>query len=890
MKRFLRSIAVVLLGAALAAGGLAGWLLRTQAGRARLASGVTQRLESATGYGVQIRGLAGALPGRGRVAEVRVSDSRDAWLVVSNLSWQVTLLEGRRFAPSLHRLSAESVDWLRRPVVPRAARAGGGRGFVPLVVEAARVGEFRAHHAAAGVDLAVALEGAGSLTATGYAAKAVARAEGLTLHATLQGSGVVWQAAAEGRATNAPLLRAWAGGAVQAAGEVTLRARSDPAGLQVHATLAAGSVTTRWLNAGAVLGRVEAVRGTDGWRGTGAVELVEGSRSNLMIRRVRAEAGGSFTQFVVRVPEADLHVGGQRVALAEPLVLRGSPSAVSWSAPAVSVRDGILRAHGMWTPREVQAFAQLENGPLEGWLPARARLGGGYVSGALVVGGHPCDPWWTVTLNATGLHPRADQHLALAPADLTLLAVSTNRRLGVQADLRGWTDEPVQVRADLPLVAAGWWPRVDHDQPGSASLVGAFQLERLQTIADLRGATVKGELRGELAAGGTLASPDVHGRVTWRAGALDLPETATVLRDITVVLEGDRERLVVREATATDGAGGRIAGEGYLLFRPDQGFPLATALTLQRAELWRPGGSRVRLEGRLAVTGNVHDLVVTGLVRAVDVEYRLARRAPRIDSLAVEGLEAPASAPSRAPSQWRSHVRFDLRLTGREMMVAGRGLESQWRMDLQVSGLAAAPRVAGSVGVERGYFLFMGRRFALEQGGLTLDGRWPPEPVLGLQASSRAGDMTARMLVGGPISAPRLELESDPSYPVDEIVSRLLFGKSTDTISALQAVKLAHGLNVLRGKGGTLELLDRGQSLLRVDQLELQQDEESAELSSISVGKYIGRSVYVQGQKGLGGAEDVLSVEVELTPSLILQSETSPNIREGIGLQWRRDY
>ena len=118
----------------------------------------------------------------------------------------------------------------------------------------------------------------------------------------------------------------------------------------------------------------------------------------------------------------------------------------------------------------------------------------------------------------------------------------------------------------------------------------------------------------------------------------------------------------------------------------------------------------------------------------------------------------------------------------------------------------------------------------------------------------------------------------------------MLFGKSADSISAFQAVSLAHGLNVLRGRGSSLDVLDRSQSLLRVDQLELRQDAEQGTVSSVSVGKYIGRRVFVQGETALDGSSDIIAVEVDIAPSLTLQTEASPGIREGIGLKWRKDY
>lgn len=886
----MKTTAKIALAFLLAASALAWWLLRTEAGRNRLAGEVARRAADATGYGVAIRGLGGAPPGSGRVAEVRLSDAKGVWLVASNVEWRATLFRGRRWSPQVHRVSAGSLDLLRVPESTNTAPGRGGRS-VAWSIDDVAVDRFRSHPGVSTLMVEAEIRGSVARTASALVARARAEADGLVVTAMLNRASSDWRLQAHAAFTNAPLLTNWLGVHAEGRGELEVEFAGNRNVLRLRGRGDAGEIRTPWMDARELALTGDALRDAAGWHATAVLDLAGGARTNVAIHRLHAMAEGGVGRWLVNIQQAEAEVLGERMALAQPSIVELAPASVTWRVPEVDVRGGRLRAEGAWSDGVLDGIAALEGVSLDHGATTRLPLAGGVASAELTFGGALQDPWWMLDARATGLHVSAVQDLEIEPATLALRAVATNRRVRVQASLEGWTDVPLALKAEAPLVATGLLPRLAYDLPGRGELAGEFRLERLREITDLRGATATGTVRGEIAWDGPLAQPDVRGQVALHGGALELAESATVLRDIDLVLEGDRERLVIREATATDGAGGRLSLEGHLLFRPDLGFPLETVLTLKRAELWRPGGSRVRLDGRVSVTGSVQDIVVTGMVRAVDTEFRLARQPARVATLAVEGLDVPSRAASRrAPSRWRERVRLDLRLAGREVVVAGRGLESQWRADVQMRGTAAAPRLSGGIAVERGYFLFMGRRFALDQGGLTLDGRWPPDPELSLQASSRTADLTARLSANGPLRAPRLELTSDPPYPVDEIVSRLLFGKSADAITALQAVRLAHGLNVLRGKGSTMDVLDRGQSLLRVDQIELQQNEQSSELSSISVGKYIGRSVYVQGQKGLGAAEDVLSVEVELTPSLILQSETSPNIREGVSLQWRRDY
>lgn len=595
----------------------------------------------------------------------------------------------------------------------------------------------------------------------------------------------------------------------------------------------------------------------------------------------------------VKVEKAAARQGVTPLRLEQPLQVVLAGGSLAWSTARVAIAEGEVVATGR-LGSEVELHAEWRGIPMGvAWRGMPAGWSGS-LAGRLEVSGSAAAPSADLRLQAREVRVREPAAgVELSPAEVTVDLRVGGGRANLEAAWFGWSEEPLRAQAEGPLAWSlrPWRLQVPRREPGRGHIEGRLDLARLERVLDLRGSRVRGRLEGALDLAGTLDEPVIQGRLAVRDGQVDIPETGTSLRDLTLVLEGDREQLRIREGSARAGSAGRLGVEGAVRFDPAHHFPLAATVTLQRAEIWQRGGSRAVVDGLLALTGSVRALVLAGEVNVPTMQVKLGRRRPAVPVLPVQGLATEVSAAGPTAPAWGKRVmlRVAVRIP-RQAEISGRGLEANWWADLVAGGTLAEPVVTGNVQARRGYFLFMGRRFDVENAWIGLDGRRPPQPTLNLVATSRAADMTARLQVTGSVREPVLELTSDPAYPTDEVLSRLLFGKSADSISAFQAVRLAHGLNVLRGKGTSLDVLDRGQSLLRVDQLDLRQDSEQGMVSSVSVGKYIGPRVFVQGQTALDGSGDVIAVEVDLAPSLTLQTEASPGIREGIGLKWRRDY
>jgi translocation and assembly module TamB len=219
----------------------------------------------------------------------------------------------------------------------------------------------------------------------------------------------------------------------------------------------------------------------------------------------------------------------------------------------------------------------------------------------------------------------------------------------------------------------------------------------------------------------------------------------------------------------------------------------------------------------------------------------------------------------------------------------GRGLDSEWKGELRVSGGADEPAITGKLSLVRGRVNFLGKRFTLKRGSIVFDGLAPRSAKLDVLAEASAKDMTAWLQLSGTVAAPKVDLSSEPSLPSDEILSRLLFGRSITNITPVQAIRLAQAVNVM-ARGDGFDFLERTRRLLGIDQLEVKQAGDDPREATLSAGKYVTEKVYLEVERGIGAQSGKATVELELTPNISVETEVGANSEGGVGLNWKWDY
>ncbi|MBW1675193.1 MAG: translocation/assembly module TamB domain-containing protein [Deltaproteobacteria bacterium] len=582
------------------------------------------------------------------------------------------------------------------------------------------------------------------------------------------------------------------------------------------------------------------------------------------------------------------------VALARPVTVRHTSKGYGLDELALNFGSGHLEASGSFADEHLNVAVDFERLPLAVLRLASAPDLAGSVAGHVVATGKPDQPEGRVELDFTGVRLRDSN---FPQATLAAEAKLQEGRLHAKLALKGLGEKPMEARLDLP-VALSLVPFGFSLPPKGllkGRLVGEANLAWAGPLLALDDQSLDGCLELMCLLKGTVGTPEMTGRAHLEKGVYENARTGMILRDLDVRLVTKGSRLIVERAQGTDGENGIVSLQGWVDLSLDEHFPFQLDFILEEATLLRLDEATATAEGRLTLSGSLREALIAGKLDIGPAELRIPDRLPpemteleviEIDRGMQEKHKQPPPQPGLAP---RLLLDVALESPGR-VFLRGRGLDSELAGDVRITGSAHEPVITGRLSVVRGYFNFLGERFSLEKGVLSFDGSVPAAPYLDVTAEARAGDITALVQLSGPASAPEVSLTSNPALPSDEILARLLFGRSVDEITPIQAVRLAYAASILAGSGSGWDLMGCVRDLLGVDQLEIKQSEEESGEVSIGVGKYLGERVYLEVEQGLGPGGAKGTVEVEITPNITVETEVGGESDAGIGIRWKRDY
>jgi translocation and assembly module TamB len=611
-----------------------------------------------------------------------------------------------------------------------------------------------------------------------------------------------------------------------------------------------------------------------------------------------AQATGFFSlpKESFRCDRFDGTYGRVPLSLISPLVIEKSQEGFGLNSFALKVGDGLVKGRGLWHKSSVDLSLQIENIPLEKLPFPSASNFAGTASGKIRLYGNLDNPEGTAEVRVSGIEVKEPRFERLPKAALVLNAQLHDRRLNSHLSVEGLTLSPFRTNLDLPLNLS-LSPFAFSVPPGGAvagDAQGEINLERIPSLLSLVDQTLKGQMMVGLKLEGSVEDARITGFIRVGKGTYENLRTGTLLTDLDLDISADPPRLIIERARATDGEKGTLTGEGWLDLRPSQGYPFRLEVSLDRASLLRSDNAVASGTGKLTLTGSYDHALLAGRIVVDPADFRIPKQLPpAITEVEVKEINKPEThAPppvTNGKGEWPP-IKLDVSASspGR-IHLEGRGLVSEWKGLVQVRGSTAHPVITGTLSLVRGQVDFLGKQFDLVRGTISFNGSSPPSPVLDVLAQAKTKDITATVNLLGPVTSPKIQLSSDPPLPSDEILSRLLFGRSAKNISPIQAVQLANALNTMSGGGG-VDLLGRMRRLIGVDALTMNQSGDNYGQSTVSVGKYLSEGVYVEVEKGLSPETGKASLKWDVTPNITVGTDVGVNAQAGVSVDWRWDY
>ncbi len=588
--------------------------------------------------------------------------------------------------------------------------------------------------------------------------------------------------------------------------------------------------------------------------------------------------------------------GDLAIHLKQPAAIDRADTHYALDALILEAAEGRLKLSGTVSEEQLDIAATVDQVPvglfgLQGVDPSRGEL-----VGALRIKGAPDAPEANLELVLDDLLPADASLWEGPPARFAARFVLGGGRLKHRFELDGLPGDPVVLDVDMPLQLSLWPLYAEWPPQGDVygRLTSRTDLADLATLFVLDIHRLSGQLVTDLELSGTIDKPTLFGHIRVDDGAYENDLYGTVLRDLYLEFSGDHGQVRLDRFSATDGGRGTLELSGALDLEPANQYPFEGRLRMRDFRLVANDTMQARGRGDVSWEGNLQASRLHGEVQVSPVNFDIPERAPAsiIDLNVVEmngdreGADEVIVAPER-----KHQLNLDLAvIIPDRFFVRGRGLDSEWSGRLAIAGTARDPVVTGTLSIERGRFVFFGKRLALTRGIITFDGSTPPQPGLDIVAEARTRGVTAIMRVSGAIDTPDIELDSVPEMPQDEILARLLFGREAARITPFQAITIAQAVNRLRGTGSTFDLMGETRRRLGVDQIEIRDAGDDEGQVSVSVGKYVTDRVFVEIERGAIAESTRAAVEVELTPTIRLESDMGVEADAGIGINWTWDF
>lgn len=409
--------------------------------------------------------------------------------------------------------------------------------------------------------------------------------------------------------------------------------------------------------------------------------------------------------------------------------------------------------------------------------------------------------------------------------------------------------------------------------------------------------SLSGQSNFDLGLNGRPALESLAGRVNVANARLATPTLPTGLEDINGTIDLSRSRATL-DLTGQVESGGRLTLTGPIgLTGPNSA---ALRIGLSQVRVTDPKLYETVADGALQIDGPlVGGARITGAITLGETNIQIPSSGlggtgaiPEIVHL----NEPPPVRGTRRKAGLLDQIggnggrsgpvyRLDIRISApNRIFVRGRGLDSEFGGALQIAGTTSNIVPNGAFQLIRGRLDILGQRLALEEATITLRGGLVP--VLDIRATTEADDTDIAVEVLGRADQPEIRFTSSPELPQEEVLARLIFGRGLETLSPIQAARLALAVRTLAGQGGE-GIVGNIRGTAGLADLDVTTNEDGN--AAVRAGAYLGENIYSDVTVDSTG-ETQLNLNLDVTPSLTVRGGVTNEGSSSLGIFFERDY
>lgn len=464
--------------------------------------------------------------------------------------------------------------------------------------------------------------------------------------------------------------------------------------------------------------------------------------------------------------------------------------------------------------------------------------------------------------------------------------------LQTHAYLTATYDQFIDWTATLPIVYDRYplHLALDMHKPVSSELIAEGRLQDLFDFINLGIHRATGHVSSRLFLSHTLSSPIVQGSIEWHEGTYENFLTGTALQDIQATLHAESHELHLTSFVAKDEKKGRVHGDGIIELNPQAHFPYRFIAELDNLHAVHFNPIDCHLSGPLYLFGTLREAFAEGNLLVSQAEFKIPDHLPLdIPILPVTFINAPLSLSSTTllpRPAFPFHIQLELTAED-HVLVTGKGLNSEWKGSLLLSGTNMNVLANGTLHLIKGEYDLFGKTFKLQSGQIIFNDKPTPSATINLNGNLTLADTVITAHLRGPLSSPTLTFQSNPQLSTSAILARILFNKDISDISQPEAVQLATTLISLSGGTGP-SVLETIRKNLGVDRLTIASQTARPDEIAIQIGKYLTKGVLITLSQSATSSQVI--VEVEFNYGFVFQAETQEEQEGKFSLKWTHSY
>jgi autotransporter translocation and assembly factor TamB len=454
----------------------------------------------------------------------------------------------------------------------------------------------------------------------------------------------------------------------------------------------------------------------------------------------------------------------------------------------------------------------------------------------------------------------------------------------------------------LPLVlswAHGFQARPNGDIDLRAHSNG-LDLAVLNTIRNPQVSNIGGLLSVDLAARGPLAHPQPTGYIRVSGARASVPQTKVNVTAGTADIElaPGQVRLATLSAKAGDGT---MSGSGALTLKPN-GAPdrLDVRITLDKWPAIDTHEYKATIASDIETTGPLTAMHVGGNIEVLYGVFRpdlsVTGSAPHADKTIVVvnqwGVNPqpppPPVEPAVAPGPTYRNIAIDMTVVidrNTWIKTPDFAVELQGRLHVHKK-LGGEPSIYGTINTVRGTVVVASNQFDLTRGEINFIGGQEINPQLMIVAQRRVQTYTVSVTVSGTANKPTITLSSIPDLPQADILSVMMFGKTTNNLSGGQQKDLQNQAASMAGGYAASQIGAAVAKSLGLENLGV-----TTNSAGVGLGRYLTKNVYVSATQSSSDMRDRRAqIQYYIRPDVSVSTSASSEYGNQIELQWHKDY